>query len=325
MSVGYILRKVGRKLGLNPQDPESRLYMLDLLNEGAREVYMQSDAVGSVMEMVFKVNGDQTVTLPWYVGRIRAMRENCSMQVWHVNQMRPRYNQFNWQDQWRNWRLRNRQALQATVTNQSVGVLTVTVVEDPPIVVTLKGPISTAQSVVEQVTMDALTKNSVNQFLTYTAIQKDRPNNCDVTLSDVDGNVLSVIPNTEFKAEYQVIDVSSCPWLPTNQSPRDNYMEVLYKVTLPILWNDGDEFPANDYDDILVNKVLQLNAEEQGKVDIASAYDAKATRTEARLADDQNAATEDMVSLVANPHDTIHRKIGYGLRRRFSFYANRKL
>lgn len=324
MGVKYILSRVGRKLGLNPQDTNDRAIMLDWLNEAAREFYDQADMPGCLMEGCYVVNGDQTITMPWNIGKLRGIREASNMNAWHANKMRPRYNQFNWQDQWKNWRIKDKSALQATVTNQSVGVLTVFAVEDPPIVVTLVGPTPTASSMNEIVVMDATQKMTVNTFLTYTSITKDRPNNFDVQLSDVDGKNLSVIPNTEFKAEYQIIDVSLCPWLNQQSSVLDNYMEVLFKRALRTLTEDGDEFPANDCDDILINKIFQLNAEEQSKADLAQAYDAKATRTAARRKDDQYRDTEDCVALVANPHDTVLRRIGTGLRRRWSYYAGRK-
>src|ERR1017187_2672651 len=141
MSVGYILTNAGNKMGLNPSVPSNRSVLLRYLNEAAPELYSQADLVGTLMEQTFKVNGDQTLTLPSYVGELRAIREQASMQVWHLNQMRPRYNQFNWTDMWRNFRLLGKRALMATVTNISKGVITVVSVETPPIVVTVSGPI----------------------------------------------------------------------------------------------------------------------------------------------------------------------------------------
>lgn len=324
MPVKYILDQAGNKMGLNPSNTNERSVLLRFLNEAARELYAQADIEGTLMEQVFKVNGDQTISCPWYVGPIRGVREYASMQVWHVNQMRPRYNQFNWQDMWRNLRLRNKQALMATVTNQAEGILTVPVVENPPIVVMVTGPTATGSSVNETVTMDAVSKSTVNQFLDYTTVTKDRVNTYDITLSDVDGKVLTVIPNCMTQAQYQIIDVSSCPWLSQNTSTFDNYLEILYKKTLTILSNDNDEFPGIGFDDILVNKILQLWYEEQNKPELAIAYDAKATRTYARKQEEQNRDTEDLVAFVAHPHDTMLKKIGTGLRRRFSLYAGRK-
>lgn len=334
MSVFYILRQAGAKLGLNPQDSDNREVLLRYLNEAARECYMQSDMPGSLMEQVFKVNGDQTITMPHYVGPIRAVRELASFQTWHINQMRPRYNQFNWQDMWRNFRLRNTEALQCSVTNASVGVISVPLLEpsDAPLKVTVTGPTTMASQINETVVMDNLAvltnglylKSTANNFTDYVAVKKNIVTQYDVTLQDIDSKVLTVIPNTEYEAIYQVLDISSCPWLPQNTSVINNYVEILYKQKLKYLSNDGDEFPAFNYDDILVNKIMQLYMEEQNKPEAATAYDAKATRTMARLHQEQNKATEDLIALISNPHDSLLRRIGTGLRRRYNLYAGRK-
>jgi len=324
MSVKYILARAGAKMGINPSDPNQRNVLLRYLNEGAEELYAQADLAGSLMEQVFKVNGDQTLSLPPYVGKLRAIREYASMQVWHINQMRPRYNQFNWKDMWRNWRLIGKRALMVSVTNQSLGRLIVPQVEDPPIVVSISGSTQDASLISEQVIMDSTEKFTENNFLDYTAVKKDRVNNFDITLTDVDGKVLTIIPNNMLAAMYQIIDISACPWLPAATSKLDNYVEILYKKTLPVLVNDDDEFPAFDYDNVIVNKIMQLWNEEQAKIDVATAYDTKATRTAARIHEDQNRETEDEVALIANPHDTMLKRIGTGLRRRYSQYAGRK-
>lgn len=324
MSVGYILQRAGQKMSLNPADPNSRQVLLGFLNEAARELYPQADVAGSLMEQVFKVNGDQTVTLPWYVGNVRGCRALDSQIAWHINQLRPRYYQFNWTDMWRNVRLKNKQALQTSVTNASFGVLTVPQVENPPVIVTLSGPTPVASKINEVITMDAICKQTVNQFSDYTAIKKNIRNQFDITLSDIDGKVLSVIPNNCVESLYQTLDVSACPWLPQNTSSLSNYLEVLFKLALPYLSEDGDEYPAFEHDDILVNKIMQLWSEEQDKVDKATAYDTKATRTLARLHANANVATEDTLSLVEHPHDTIQSRISSGTRRRYGWWRGNR-
>jgi hypothetical protein len=321
MSVGYILTNAGKKMGLDPSVENERATLLQYLNEAAPELYTQSDLVGSLMEQVFKVNGDQTLSLPAYVGELRAVREYYSMQTWHINQMRPRYNQFNWQDTWRNFRLLGKRALMATVTNLSKGVISVVEVETPPIVITLTGPIAGASCISESVTMDSVSKNTVNSFTDYVAVKKDRVNSFDVTLTDVDGKVLTVIPNNELEAKYQCVDISLCPWLPASVSTVDNYVEILYKKALNLLTLDSDEFPCLGYDNVLVNKIMQLWAEEQGKADVATMYDTKASRTAARIYADANKSTEDVIALVANPHDSIHERTGTALSRRRRLYT----
>ena len=220
MAVKQILDRVGSKMGLDPTNPDARSVLLAYLNEAANELYQQTDLPGSIMEMVFKVNGDQTISLPSYVGKVRGVREMASMQVWHVNKMRPRYNQFNWSDMWRNIRLLNDRAIQATVTNTSVGILSVAQIETPNVTVTLSGPTVNSTLVNETLTLGSNASivntpsgqlyevQSQNAFTDYTAVKKSAVNGYDITLSDVDGKVLTVIPNNQIESIYQVWDVS---------------------------------------------------------------------------------------------------------------------
>lgn len=313
--LSYVLKQVGAKMGLDPSQPSDREVLLRFANEAAEELYDQFDPSGSLMEGAYKVNGDQTISLPAEVGEIRAVREMMSQVPWKFNQMRPRYNEFNWQDQWRNIRLRNTQALMATVVNQSVGVITVSMVEDPPIIVSVAGSTDTASRVSEIIVMDALSKNTTNQYNNYELVSKDRVNLCNVTLSDVDGTLLTVIPNDQLVASYQIYDVSLCPWLQNSGSAQDHYVEILFKKSLPWYENDSDEFPAQRYDNVWVNKILQLWAEEQGDAETAVMWDGKATRSAARKKENRNEATEDQVSVVSNPHDSLLPRIRTGVGR----------
>jgi len=197
MPLGYVLSQAGVKMGLDPAQPSERTVLLRFANEAAEELYDQFDPSGCLLEEAFKVNGDQTISMPYYVGEIRGVRECASWLSWHINQMRPRYNQYNWKDCWRNIRLKNTQALAATVTNTSVGVLTVEQVENPPIIITVAGSTDTANNISETITMDATSKQTVNQYNNYVLVRKDRVNDFNVTLSDVDGKLLSIIPNDQ--------------------------------------------------------------------------------------------------------------------------------
>lgn len=306
---------------MNPSDASERAVMIDYLQEAADELYSQSDMPGSLLEQCFKINGDQTVAMPSYVGEIRAMREYNSHIPWNINQMRPRYNVSNWPDMWRNYRLKNRQALMRSIVNEGPVTVTCDSVETTPVTVTITGSTLVASSITEVITVDATSKQSVNNFIDIKAVIKSAITACDYVINDADGNVLTVIPNNELAAEYQIIDVSQLPWLNQNQSSQDHYVEVLYKQKLGYLQNDGDEFPAKGYDYILVMKMLQLWCEDQGKTDQAVSWDAKATRTLARKKEDQNKATQDKVAFVPHPHDSLLTKLRYGDKWRFRGYV----
>ncbi len=305
--LSYILKQVAVKTGLTGYETDSsqRDVLLRFVNEAASELYNQSDMAGSLREQVFKVNGDQTIALPAYVGQVRAIREMDSQISWHLNQLRPRYNQINWPDMWRNWRLKGLSALQVSIRNQSILTYSVGVVETPPIQVTVGGATDYAASISETIVMDSLTKVGTLDFIGIDVVKKDRVNNSDVTIKDVDGLSLTTIPNNQIEAVYQILDISIAPWLNLDTGPLDHYVEVLYKQALPCFQHDADEFPAKGYDNVIVNKVLQLWFEEQGNVELAAAYDTKATRSLARIHEDANRGTEDVVALVENPHDSL--------------------
>jgi len=327
MAVKHILQLAGNKMGLNPSDSAQRPVLLRFLNEAAFELYIQADLPGSLMEQVFKVNGDQTISLPQYVGEVRAIREMTSMIPWSINQMRPRYNQSNWPDFWRNWRLQGKRPLQSSITNESVMIISVPQVDTPNLTVNITGRTADATSLTETVTMNAKSVQTQNTFMEpITSVTKSAITDYDVTITDVDGNLLTTIPNNDLSAWYQTIDVSTMPWLPTSNTSLDHYLEVLYKKALPYLSNDGDEFPAQGCDHIVANKMIQVWAQEQGNVQLALAYDQLNTRALARKNEEFNRATEDRVGFTINPHDTLNPRIrprrpgrygGYGATTRY--------
>jgi len=308
MPLSLILNNVGAKMGYNPSIPTQRSVLLRFVNEAAAELYRQSDMIGVLMEQVFKVNGDQTVALPSYVGPIRAIREFNTQIPWSISRLRPRYNQANWTDMWRNFRLKGRQPLARAIVNQAQLVVTVTT-EQPAVTVSITGRTLEASNITEVVTLTNLANTTVNAFVEVFSISKSGVTVCDVTINDIDGNVLAAIPNNELNAEYEIVDVSTLPWFNQDSGQAEHFVEILYKKKLPYLSEDGDDFPAKGYEYVIINKVLQLWCEEQGKVEEALAYDQKASRTLTRINEDENRATEDIVAMVAHPHDQLLVKI----------------
>lgn len=312
MPLSYILSQVGAKMGLNASDTGQRNVMLRFVNEAATELYHMSDMAGCLEEQYFKINPNQTLSLPHYVGQIRAMREAYQHTALTLSQMRPRYNQFNWEGEWKNWRLKGLQTLQTSLTNQSNLVLTVAAVETPPVTINITGPGVGSSNLSETIVMDATSKQTTSQFLDVTSFTKTTVNQYDVMLSDIDGNQLSYIPNNELKAQFQIVDISTSPWYPPNINPLLGWVEVLYKKALPWFQNDTDEFPAVGYDNIIVNKCLQLYYEEQSNPQLAMAYYQKANQSLAQIHEDANRGTDDVVSMVAHPHDQMNPRVGFG-------------
>jgi len=312
MALKYILDQVGAKMGMNPSTSGERNVLLRFVNEAATELYHMSDMAGCLEEQYFKINPNQTLSLPHGVGQIRAMREASSHQALTLSQMRPRYNQFNWEGDWKNWRVKGLQTLQTSLANQSNLVLTVAAVENPPVIVNISGPAVGSSNRTETVVMSATSVTTVNQYLDVKALTKTTVSQYNVILSDIDGNQLSYIPNDELKASFQIVDISTSPWYPPNINPLLGWVEVLYKKSLPQFSNDNDEFPAVGYDNIIVNKCLQLYYEEQNNPQLAMSYYQKANQSLAQIHEDANRGTDDVVSMCAHPHDIMNHRVGFG-------------
>ncbi len=319
MALSYIISQVARKMGQNSNDPSQRAVLLQFINSAAKELYHTSDMAGCLMEQLFKINADQTISLPDYVGTLRAMRMSYTRRPINLSQMRPRYNQDNWSDGYNNWRVKNLQTLQTSLSNQSQVVLTVAAVENPPIIVHIAGPSDNSAMQNETIVMNSTSVTSVNSYNDITLFSKTTSNQYNIILSDIDGNQLSYIANDKLKAQFQVVDISGMPWFPPNLNPLLGWVEVLFKAALPYLSADTDEFPAIGYDDVIVGKTLQLWYEEQGNIQAALAQYQKANQMLAQIHEDANRGTDDVASLCEHGHDQMQHRTGFGRDWRFAY------
>jgi hypothetical protein len=319
MSVNYVLQQVGYKVGLNPSDTGQRSVLLRFLNTAAKELYHISDMAGCLEEQYFKINSNQTISLPPYVGQIRAMRDAYGHKAIGLSQMRPRYNEFNWKDDWRNWRVKGTRTLQSDLTNQSQLILSVKNVETPNVVVNISGSTDGSSSVSETVVMYAPNVQTVNAYLDIQSLTKTTVCQNDVVLCDIDGNQISYIPNDRLKAEFQIVDISSAPWFPPNFNPLLGWVEVLFKRALPDYSLDNQEFPASGYDEVWVTKCLQLWFEEQKDISSATGAYSKAQQMLAQIHEDANRGTDDVISLTQHGHDKMGHRVGFGRDWRYAY------
>jgi len=319
MALNYILEQVGYKMGLDPSQPTQRSVLLRFVNTAAKELYHMSDMVGCYEEQYFKVNANQTIALPDYVGQIRAMREAYDHIAINLSQMRPRYNQFNWVDEWRNWRLKGLHPLQTSLSNQSHLLVSAAGVETPNVIVHLSGPSNGSSNIFETITLSSTPVQTVNQYNDITSFTKTAVNGYDIILSDIDGNQISYIANNKLRAQFQIVDISNAPWFPPNVNPLIGWVEVLYKKALTTFSNDTDEFPAVGYDEVIITKCLQLWSEEQKDVQGAIGYYNKSQQMLAQIHEDANRGTDDMVSLCENPHDQMTHRVGFGRDWRYAY------
>ena len=304
MSVEYILDRVGKKLGINPNDNHQRSIMLDYLNEAAQALYAESDMVGSLTEDSFYVQGDKTIALPSNVSSIRAMREKESQYPWVLTNLTERYSRNNVEQDDRTWRVRGYEPFKVTPTSYS-GIKATATQAMPEITLTVVGTRSDASRFVEEVEMDGTSNTFSTTFTSIESVIKSDVCTYDISIKQSDDTVLAVIPNNEKESRYLICDVSEYPWESTATQDDEHTLEVLYKKKLPYLSKDSDEFPADGYDNILINKVMQLFLEEQGKMEEARIYDQKASRSLGRRNADLERGQLQKVKFDKHPHDKL--------------------
>jgi hypothetical protein len=304
MSVEYILDRAGKKLGVNPNDNHQRSIMLAYLNEGAQELYEESDMVGSLVEDSFYVQGNKTIALPSNVSSIRAIREKESKYPWSLSGITERYTYNNLEQDDRTWRIKGYEPFKVTPTSFS-GMKAVVTAAMSTITITVVGSAAGISRTFEDVTLSGTSNVFSTTFTSIESIIKSDVCTYDISIKESDDTVVAVIPNNEKESQYLIVDVSEFPWESDAAQDDEHTLEVVYKKKLPYLSKDSDEFPADGYDNIIVNKVMQLYMEEQGKLEEAMLYDKKASRSMGRRNSDLQRGQRQKVRFDKHPHDKL--------------------
>lgn len=292
MSLKYILTKFAQRTGIpcvayngTEPDEEQVNYALGFVNEGAREIYDAADHVGTMEECIISLNPQTQLTLPSFVGKIRATRELSTYIPWKLSTIRPRYQINSWREEnYRNFRDKGIIPIARDVSNTAPPTIIVTQIETPPIEVTIIGSTVNASRISETIVMDALSKTFTQSFTEYEVISKDRINLVDVLIQDADAVELAIIYNHELNSNYRLVDLSQYN---TSENSGNITFEILYKKKFKLFQNLFDEFPVPDFDDVVCDKAIQLWAEQRGDAKMAAVYDAKAERTAERKSMDE--------------------------------------
>jgi hypothetical protein len=276
MAVDYIFRKVGQKIGLVPARADDRIIIADYVNQAALEIYEEMlDIPDLLKEVSVEVSSEETVALPNDVAYIRAIRESNSdyrVYQWSLRDTYQKY-QDGVQDQTL-WTSFNEVGYKPVTQAIESGVVTLTIPTLDGTIVTLVGATSGASRHVEQLTMDGITKVSTASFTRLDEIFKDGTNNYDITVKDSGNNTVAVIPNHQIESKYLIVDVSKYPYVNSEAVS----MDILYKIKLPNLQADTDTFPAWGYDDTIVDKAVQIWAEDNNDPEKAILSDKRLTR-----------------------------------------------
>ncbi len=267
MALKHILEDIGSILGFDLTNADQVSYLTEQVNHAAVELYNSMDLPGSMREQIFQVSDvdNYQTSFPHYVDKIRAIRfYNTSGGKVRLEDMRPRYHMHRWGNQGiLTYRIKRSNAALADDIENAAPItfsLPTSKVEAANVVITVIGKTASAERVQETVTLVAGQSNVTTGegYEEIISIIKQSVNNYNISITDIDGNVLGEIPNSELQTSYTIIQLRQDDFAPlyNNQYPL-NTLEVLYKVKFTGFRNLYDEFPAPKCDKIIFWKFVE--------------------------------------------------------------------
>ncbi len=265
-----IINSVAADLGAKPaSNTDQRSLIIKRINEAAIEMYDKTDLVNSLLEQVFDLDVESAqVSLPFYVGDVRGFRHYDARLRISINTHAPRYHYGQAHEVWPlKYRRLNKSPLERNISNESVLKFTIPVVEASDIVLKIVGQTSNSAQAEETVTIVAGTLEafSVGNFIMpLISLRKEDYNTYNISVFDVEDNLLAVIPNSELFSEYNIFQV-----LDHDTTTNTAVIECLYKRRFTPLRNDYDTFLEGKYDKAIYWKYFEHEMARQQKYDQA--------------------------------------------------------
>jgi hypothetical protein len=252
---------------------------LGYINRAAKDLHDSLEADSLMRETVLQVSTNLQVTLPSFIGDIRALREYGGYSTFPLNEIgMPRFTSDTWKYKWRNWTLKGKQPLATSILNASILTLTTNTVETIPAQVVITGRTTNSKRIAETVIVNALMVQTLNSFEAIDSITSSTLGRTyNITIQDIAGNVLAILYNTDSKTQYILVDVARYNWSAQTGDGVTTLVEVLYKTKFTKFYNLTDEFPADGYDDGIAYKAVELWYHgQEGKEQDALMFRAKA-------------------------------------------------
>lgn len=251
-----ILDQVAAEIGLQMTNASSRAFAVEMVNKAAKRLYDSADLKNSLVEEIFNINvGTNVVTLPQRVGMARKMR--------YVNGSRPienadpimRYHESGANDVWPlQFRELPPTPLIQDYTNASKLTFSIPLVSTKSVTVYVQGYNENTSNVLETVTIPVgqLSASTARNYEGIRRIVASGNEEYDITVTDVAGVVLSIIPNNVKEMLYKRLQVLEHFAAPGDLLGGGQAIELLYKLALPRMEQDYDSFICGDlYDEAI--------------------------------------------------------------------------
>ena len=252
-------QRLGREIGLRPEDSAQNAILGELINDAAREIYEQTDLPNTLREQTIQVNSDnnsQIVTLPAHMMEIRGIRD-YSMAI-TMHDLRPRYHNHPWPTgSMYTFRLVGESAICRSIENDTVLTMD-TQVED--VTVTVSGATEAAAQISEN--FDRLgdgTASTIN-WTEIHSVSKDIYTSADVVLKNAANQEISRILNYLNAARYIQLELLERPQTPLSPAilQPGRTLDVLYKPYFRPLRLNTDVFQVAGFDSALIYKAVAI-------------------------------------------------------------------
>jgi len=304
---------------------KQRDIMGNYINRAAQDLYNELEADALMREVVLVVTTNAQITMPPFIGELRAMREYNWGGTVALNEIGvPRYTSDTWKYKWRNWTQKGKQALANSITNTAPLTILSSAVETPNVSIVITGTTALSNRVAETVVLNATSVNTVNSFSSIDSIScATTPRGYDIQITDASSNLLATLYNNEPKTKYILVDVSAYSWTAAIGDGITTLMEVLYKTKFYKFFNDTDEFAADGFDDAIAYKAIVLWCQgKEGKENDALLYNQLAKS----VLDSNTTSAERGQSLKIvhdkNPVYNVFKKLRYQLNWRKMYWGN---
>ena len=309
MAVQDIVNDIASVGGIDLTSQDQLTFTISRVDQAARELYDQNDLIGSLREQVFNaaVQSGMQVSLPNYVGRVRACRYYFPELNLQTVDMRPRYAARFWQSKnLLSWRLKTDQALLSDISNTGIMGIAFKDASTVDVNITIIGSGDFADHQAETLLIKAGT-NAVNTFNSYNKIEtfaKDVETMQNCYMVDSSGKLVSYIPNNQKRALFAMVQIINLPNRvnQTTFAPVTNFVEVLWKIRYKPLVNMTDEFVVPGYERAIFWKYLELQARLMTTPDLnaAAAHGAQADKIVKDVANDSDQSIEKTLNFGTN-------------------------
>lgn len=268
MALSKILLDIATELGIDITSDTERSWIVEKVNDAAREIYESDDIPGCLRELTFNIDAEaqesSLVSLPGYIDKIRGLRWT-SVQGGKIpqNDMGPRYhlgkgwgaNAFSLPFR----TIREVYPLRRDISNASVLTFTLSVEETVDVTITIVGKTNNSDRFSETVVIPAgdLFVKTTGNYEEVLSILKSATNLYNITITDVENNNLGTINNGDLSPAYKILEL-----IDGNLGPQVNYggqtaIDILYKTRFTPFVNLADEFPCPNCDRVLFYKFAE--------------------------------------------------------------------